>query len=243
MERFYVRLYYLKILHYFFFSLGVLSLSVAIILFDVYSLSSRSMIVLSITYTASSLYIANIFMGQFSRMEKNRRELTKQGVKYIFLALYTISLLVIFLNIFPHVVELVYYFIFVNYYIFFLIIIGFLLGRFEIVSKIFEVYSGTMLQRAKSFALEYSKYRGLHDYKIGSDETVDEMLETIWSNKTYPLPFVKDLEVYICEKKIKDIDNAIRNFSGRGMNQLVKVLESEKKQEEKTLFTLSSKQI
>ncbi len=243
MERFYVRLYYLKILHYMFFSLGVLSLSIAIILFDIYSLSSRSMIILSVTYTVSSLYIANIFMSQFRKIEKNNREITKQGVRYIFLALYTISLLVIFLNTFPFVVELIYYFIFVNYYIFFLIIIGFILGRFKLVSRLFEVYSDSMLRRAKSFALEYSKYRGLHDYVTGSDERVDEMLETIWSNKTYPLPFIKDLEMYMCNKKIRDIQKAIVNFSDRNMDHLVEVLKKEKKNEEMSMAEITKKTI
>ena len=238
MERFYVRLYYLKILHYLFFSLGVLSLSIAIILFDIYSLSSRSMIILSITYTASSLYIANIFMGQFNRMEKNKKEITKQGIRYVFLALYTVSLLVIFLNMFPYVVQFMYYFIYVNYYIFFILLIGFFLGKFKVISKLFEVYSDNLLNRAKSFVLEYSKYRGIHNYVIGSDERVDEMLETIWSNKTYPLPFIKDLELYMCNRKIMDLQKAIVNFSNRNMDHLVEVLKKEKLAEEKNLMEI-----
>ncbi len=232
MERFYIRLYYLKILHYLFFSFAVLSMSLAVILSGIYVFSSNSMIFLSLVYVSSSLYVARMFMKHYKENIDLKKELSEMTIKYFLISVYIIGMVIVLMNAFPFAVDVVYSFIYVNYYLFFVLLIGFLLGRFKVISMLFEVYSDVVLRRGKSIALEYSRIEEVHKYEIGSDIVIDKILEEIWSNREYPLDYVRDLEKQILRAKMEQIDESIAAFSAKNMTGLVDQLEKERKKTE-----------
>jgi hypothetical protein len=227
MEHFYIRLYYLKILHYFFFSLGVLSLSLSIVLYDVLMLGSQTLVLLSLFYCGASLYIASRFLKHYRKPTKTG-QLIKTGLPYVLLTFYTIGMLFSFIYFFPWILQLIYSMLFVNYYIFFVLIIGILLGRFEVVGRLFIVYSDISLERAMKIVLEYSMIPNTKKYEAGADPKTDEALENVWAHKKYPLPYVREFEKEVILKRIREIDDTIPFFEKNGMKTLLENLKSER---------------
>lgn len=228
MERFYIRLYYLKILHYFFFSLGVFSLSLSAIFYNVLLLGSQTLVLLSLFYCAASLYIASKFMGRFKKLAKPYIQLTKIGFPYVFLTFYTIGMMFSFIYFFPWVLRLIYSMLFVNYYIFFVLVIGFILSRFEVIGKFFDVYSSVTLRMAINIVIQYAIIPNAKKYESGLDIRTDEALENVWVHRKYPLPYVREFEKSMILRRMREIDELIPFYEKNKMETHVEKLKNER---------------
>lgn len=230
MERFYIRTFYLKILHYFFFSFAVFSITGSMMFFDFLSSESLIFLLLGFFYCGSSMTVAYYYYRSYREVLEPIRVIRTYFLPYMILVLWTIGSMTFLVLFFPYLFELIYSFLFIEYYVFFFIIVGFLLSRFKLVSRLFEVYSIFVLRRGKKIAKEYACAANVDEYKIGSNPEIDEMLDDIWAHRNYPLPYVRKLEIAICERHIIGINRLLdksRGSDGKGMDEnLKKIKES-----------------
>jgi len=232
MQRIYVSISYFKTFHYLFFSLAVFSLTAGIMLFDLAEFEALSFFGLSFFYCASSLLVAHYFYKNYRELAEPFRVIRIYLVPYIILLFWTFACTAFLIWIFPYVAGLVYSFLFINYYIFFVIIIGFVSSRFRVVSKFFEVYDLYMLRKAKGIAKQYALTTDAAKYEVGSDPKIDEMLDEIWTHRTYPIPFVRKFESAVCEKHVIGINRMLRNMTGQAKEKDKTVVESLEKMKE-----------
>lgn len=233
MDRIYIKAWYLKTLHYFFFSVAVFSMSAGIMFFDLFSWESLSFFILGWFYCVSSLTIAYYYYRDYRETLEPFRIIKLYFTPYIILVFWTVISMAILLWIFPSLSALIYSFLFVNYYIFFIIIIGFVSSRFKIVSNLFEVYNRMVFNKALELAGKHAFAVNVSEYKIGSHPQIDELLDEIWAHKDYPLPYVRKLEIAICDKKIVEINRTLEKLrKGKATDatkRVIKALEEEKK--------------
>lgn len=215
MRRVYLGIYYLKIIHYFFFSVAVFSLTTGIIFWEAFALESVSFFFVCCVYSVSCLYIARSLYTSYAELADPIIVVKTYILPYPLLAFWTVGLTVFLVYTFPYLTELVHAFLFINYYILFFLVIGILLSRFRVVGKLFDVYSGISLRMAQGVASKHSHFVDVMAYKIGSDPRVDEILDDIWHHRDYPLPQVKELETRMCEIEIKNIEKSIEILEGR----------------------------
>jgi hypothetical protein len=233
MERIYLGIYYLKILHYFFFSLAVFTLTAGIILFESFTLESIILFSMCSIYSGFSVYIAHSIYRAYKILVEPIMVVRTYLLPYIVLTFLTFGMTISFALIFPYLTEIVYAFLFVNYYIIFLLLGGIIISRFRIVKKTFEFYSSLSLIRAKRLASKYSRVVDTKEYDVGADPEADELLDNIWKNKDYPLPYVKALETRICEIKIQNLTKSIQVLEARTErtpeeNKLIEIFNTEK---------------
>ena len=215
MERIYVSISYLKTFHYLFFSLAVFSLTSGMMLFTYGSFESLSFFGLTAFYCTSSLIVAHYFYKNYREVAEPIRIIKIYLLPYIVLVFWTIGSISFLVIIFPVLLALIYSFLFINYYIFFLIIIGFFMSRFRMVSKFFEVYNFYILGKARKLAKQYACEADVGEYEVGSDPKIDEMLDDIWAHKAYPIPYVRRVETALCEKHIIDINRMLEAAKDR----------------------------
>jgi hypothetical protein len=209
MDRIYVSIYYLKTLHYLFFFFAVFSLTAGMMFLGVALLESLSFFGLSLFYCISSLFLAYRFYKDYKEIIEPFRFIRVYFFPYISLVLLTIFSVTFMVWVFPSIASLMFSFLFINYYMSFVIIIGFVVSRFKIVSRLFEVYNLYILDKAKRIARKYALFADVNEYKIGSDQNTDEILDGLWSHRNYPLPYVRMLEKAICEKHIITISRTL----------------------------------
>ncbi len=222
MEKFYIRLYYLKMLHYFFFSLAVMSLTFSVIFYDVIIFGSQILLAISVFYCLSSLYVSTRFLKRYKELERAPSVLKRVVLPYIVLAFYTLGMTLGFALFFPWIIQFVYSLLFINYYIFFVIVIGMVLGRFEIVGKLFEVYSDMILKRAMKIVREYAIIPEARGLRAGRSMVADEFLENVWAHRDYPLPHVRALEKRLILDQIRNIDLSIKVYQSHDDLSMVK---------------------
>jgi len=233
MERIYLGIYYLKILHYFFFSLAIFTLTAGIIFFESFTLESLILFFICSIYSGFSVYIAHSIYRAYKILVEPVMVIRTYMLPYIVLTFLTFGMTISFALIFPYLTELVYAFLFVNYYIVFLLVGGIIISRFRIVKKTFEFYGNLSLMRAKRIASKYSRVVNAKEYDVGTDPEADELLDNIRKNKDYPLPYVKALETRICEIKIQNLTKSIQILETRTERtpeerKLVEVFKTEK---------------
>jgi len=215
MEKIYISIYYLKILHYFFFSLAVFTLTAGIIFWESFTLESISLFSMCSVYSVFSLYIARSLYKSYRELAEPVIVVRTYVLPYPLLVFWIFALTFLLVYVFPYLTELVFAFLFVNYYILFLLIIGFLIGRLRIVGRLFDVYSYFTLKKAQSVASKYSHVVDVMEYEVGSDPEVDEILDDIWSHRDYPLTHVKELETRLCEIQVIKISKTIKILERR----------------------------
>ncbi|NIP40044.1 MAG: hypothetical protein GTN39_00840 [Candidatus Aenigmarchaeota archaeon] len=233
MQKVYIGIYYLKILHYFFFSLAVFSLTAGIILFESFAMESLILFSICGVYSLFSVYIAFSIYRAYKKLVEPIMVIRTYVLPYIVLAFLTFGMMLSLVFIFPYLTELVYAFLFVNYYIVFLLVGGVIISRFTVVKKTFEFYSNLGLMRAKRLASRYSRIVNVKEYDVGSDPEADELLDNIWKNKDYPTPFVRALETRICEIKINNFNRSMQVLESRTQrtreeSKLIEVFRAEK---------------
>jgi hypothetical protein len=243
MERIYIRIWYLKSLHYFFFSLAVFSVTAGIVFFDFMAWESLSFFVLGYFYCLSSLLIAYYFYKDYRETVEPLMVIKLYFLPYMVLSLWTIGTMVLLIWTLPHILSLLYTFLFVDYYIFFFIVIGFALSRFRIVSKLFEMYNIFILRNAMRIAKKYASFVDVTEYSIGNSPETDEILDEIWAHRDYPLPFIRKLELSICDKHVIDINNMLNRMRREVATEkiIIKTLNKEKEYYLKKIVDIQQK--
>jgi hypothetical protein len=224
MERLYIRIYYLKIFHYLFFSLAIFSMTSGIMFFDFVTWESLSFFVLGYFYCVSSLVIAYYYYKDYRQTLEKMKIVRVYFVPYMVLVFWTIGCFTLLVWTFPSILPLVNSFLFVDYYIFFFIVVGFALGKFRLVSKFFEVYNIFVLRRAMKIAKEHASFVDVSEYKIGSDPEMDEILDDIWVHKDYPLPDVRKFETAVCESHIASLDKVLGRMRMKVLKETEKTM-------------------
>ncbi len=209
MKNIYVSIYYLKTLHYIFFSFAVFSLTLGIMLFNYVFAEAVSFIGLSVFYCVFSMLIARFFYKNYKEIAEPFKVIKVYFLPYVSLVLFTVFSVTYMVLFYPSLIALVFSFVFINYYTFFAVMIGFVVSRFKVVSKVFEMYNLYTLGEAKKIAVKYAVFSGVKEYKAGSDQKMDEALDNIWAHKDYPLPYVRMFEVALCEKHIIEINRTL----------------------------------
>jgi hypothetical protein len=209
-ERIYLGIYYLKILHYFFFSLAVFTLTSGIFFWELFTIESINFFVICAVYSLFSLYIAHSMYRSYTELAEPLMVIRSYVLPYPLLSFWTCVLTFFLVYVSPRLTELIYAFLFVNYYIVFFLLIGLFVSRLSFVGKLFEVYDNLSLRRAMGLASSYSHIAEVEAYRIGSDPRADEMLDDIWKHRDYPLPYVKELETRLCEMRMYKVDKSIK---------------------------------
>ncbi len=209
MERIYVKIWYLKALHFFFFSFAVFSMTSGIMFFNFAAMESLSFFFLGSFYCISSLIIAYYYYRDYKETLEPMKVIRVYFVPYIVLVFWTILSVVFLVWTFPSLLLLIQSFLFVNYYVFFFIITGFVLSRFNVVSRLFDMYNALILMEAMAIAREYACFVDVGEYSIGSNPEMDEILDEIWVRREYPLLYVRKFEIAICEKHVIDINRML----------------------------------
>lgn len=209
MGRIYLGIYYLKILHYFFFALAVFTLTTGTMFFESFTLESLNFFLLCAVYFVTSLYTAFLLYRSYTKLATPIIVVKTYLLPYPILALWVFAMTLFLIYIFPSLAGLVFSFLFVNYYIVFLLVLGVLIGRFGVARRLFEFYNTFNLKRAQVIASKYSRVIEVKGYEIGSDPKADEILDDIWKHKDYPLAQVKKLEARLCEIEITKINKSI----------------------------------
>ncbi len=230
-DRIYVSIYYLKTLHYLFFSFAVFSLTAGVMLSGSAFMESLSFFGMSLFYCASSLFIAYRFYRDYREAAEPFRIIRLYFLPYISLVPCTMVPVVAMILTFPSLAGLVYSFLFINYYMLFVIAIGFAASRLRMISKLFEMYGSYTLGKARRLAEKHALFPELAGgYKIGSDPAIDEILDGIWAHRDYPLPYVRMFETAACERHIIDINRTLGKMKDAGgeKDALARSLESMK---------------
>lgn len=244
MDRIYVSIYYLKTLHYLFFFFAVFSLTAGVMFSGFALLESLSFFGLSLFYCISSLFVAYRFYKDYREIIEPFRIIRVYFFPYISLVLLTLASVTFMIWIFPSIAPLIFSFLFINYYMFFVIITGFVVSRFRIISRLFEVYNLYILGRAKSIAIKYVLFTDVNEYEVGSNQSIDEILDDIWAHRNYPLPYIRMLEITICEKHIIDINRMLDRMRGAEDEKekvLMKSLETLKEDYHRKIMSIEQK--
>ncbi len=209
MEKIYIRAYYMKILHYFFFSFAVFSVTGSMMFFESFSWESASFLFMGIFYCIASMIVAYYYYKNYKQALEPFRIIKAYFVPYMVLVIWTIGSMAVLVLFFPSIRSLIYSFMFIDYYIFFFIVIGFILSRFNVVSKLFDTYTAYNLNKAKKIAKQYAYAANVSYYTVGNNPEMDEMLDDILANKSYPLPHVRRFEIALCERQIIETNRLI----------------------------------
>lgn len=230
MEKIYLRAYYMKSLHYFFFALAVFSLGSGVIFFQVLTVESLSFLGLSVFYFLSSETIAYYYYRGYRQFMDPFIVVRTYLIPYMALTLWTIGSLVAFVLFFPSILPLIRSFLFIDYYIFFLIVLGFVFSRMKVVSGLFRMYDKMGLRRAMRIAKRRASSVDVDTYSIGSDPRIDEILDDILTHEDNPESYVRALEIAVCERHIANTSRIVNNIRKRGAEEEEKdLLESMKK--------------
>jgi hypothetical protein len=191
---------------------------------------SLNFFVLGYFYCLSSLLIAYYFYKDYKKTVEPLMVIKLYFLPYMALSLWTMASMVLLVWSLPQVLALVYSFLFVDYYIFFFIVVGFMLSRFRLVSRLFEIYNDFVLNNAMRIAKEYASFVDVTEYSIGSSPETDEILDDIWVHRDYPLPYIRKLELSICDKHLIDINKILSRMKSdlAAEKKVIKILEREK---------------
>jgi hypothetical protein len=226
MERLYLSASYLKTFHYLFFSFAVFSLTAGIMFFDFARFESLNFFGLGLFYCLASLLAAYYFYRNYREIVEPIRVIRLYALPYIILVFWTILSLTAVVLVTPSILGLVYSFLFINYYMFFVVLIGLAAGRFRFISRFFEVYNFFILGRAKKIARKYALTIYTAHYKIGSDPKLDAILDEIWVHRSYPIPYIRKFETTLCEKHVIEINRILEKLKAHADEKNKTTIES-----------------
>ncbi len=232
MERLYLSASYLKTFHYLFFSFAVFSLTAGIMFFDFAMFESFNFFGLGLFYCLVSLLAAHYFYRNYREIIEPIKVIKLYLLPYIILVCWTIGSLTAIVLLTPSIIGLIYSFLFINYYMFFVIVIGLAASRFRFISKFFEVYNVFILGRAKKIAKKYALSIYVAHYKIGSDPKLDAVLDEIWIHRDYPIPYIRKFETALCEKHVIEINRILEKMRARADEKVKTTMESLEKMKE-----------
>jgi len=236
MEKLYVRAQYLKIAHYFFYSMAVFSVTTAFALWETFLFESVGLLIFSIIYLNATLWLAYFFYSDYKLQLKDVRLITRYAKPYVILSITVFVMTELFVLIIPEISGLIFSILFINFYYAFIIIIGAAMYLIKPVRTIFNFQMTRALKNGKEIAMEHSSLEEVANYRIGTDPFMDDILEDIWNNRDFPVPNVQRLEIEACQKKINEIQGRMELAKKLNWSQnLTAHLEREKKRYEKKI--------
>jgi hypothetical protein len=217
----YVGVEYMQTIHYYYFCMGIFSFTAAFIFGFPYSVF---FIVFCILHSVISWYIAWFMqkrMKKFVIMESAGYMLS-----HVLLTVFTAGLTLV----------LWYYQIFmerflidsiiqINYFVFFLGMLWYVMTRFSLVISLFEYFDSLTLRRAKGLIIRKREELGLKklmtdmaikSYETGSDREMDSMLISLWRERdTNLLENVYEFENALCERTIEKFRKRVEKLKSR----------------------------
>jgi hypothetical protein len=207
---FYIRPEYLEAIHYYYFSIGMFSFMCSII-FGFSAIYSIIFIFLYVGQSSFSWYISWYMrrrMREFVVLN-SLRFAGEHMILTLFVGAMTFSLW--YLNAFNEE-GLITSILQVNYFVFFLAVVWYLVVRFNAVRVVFDVYDNSSMERAKSLMIRTRELRRelftktlmtnsqVRNYRNGSSPEIDEMLLSMWKDRRSPglLKRIAELEVALC---------------------------------------------
>jgi hypothetical protein len=190
---FYVRPEYFEIIHYYYFSLGLFSFMCSMI-FGFSAVYSAIFILLYIGLSAFAWY-TSWFMQKKMREFVIPNSITYAGV-HVFFTLF-VGGLTFGIWLLGALKEelLITIILYVNYFVFFLAVVWYLIVKFGIVKEIFDVYDSRIMQNAKKLIIKTRDSRkdiftrilvstdNIKNYRTGSNPEIDELLLNAWREK------------------------------------------------------------
>ena len=131
----------------------------------------------------------------------------------------------------PGMTGLIYSLMFINFYYAFVIMIGASLFLIKPVRRFFEFHRNLALKKGREIAIRHSNLKEVTRYRIGSNPFVDEVLDEIYSNRVYPVPYVQRLEIELCQNRISEIEARMELV--KQLRQGSKIADALKKEKER----------
>lgn len=227
MKRIYIKASYLKILHYFFFYLAVFSFTAGMMFSAFFQAESISFLVMGAFYFFACVIVAFYYYRDYTVLVEPNKVVRFYLSPYLVIAVFTVVSITFMVWIVPSLIDLINSFLFVDYYIFFVIIIGYAFSRFRMIYRFFRVYNRMVLKNAKGIADEHSGFIDAREYVVGSSVEIDEILDEILAHSDYPLPYVRKFEIAICERHINNLSRLIEKIKqGRVRESDRKIIEN-----------------
>lgn len=173
MEKIYISPNYLKVLHYYFFSNSIISLTFAFI--NAFSGLFNLFLVFYILHTFLALYMSKIF----ELLASEKLIISRNLKDYAIIALISIFIFIVSVIFYP-IGFIARAIILINYYIFALSLIWYVLIKLGVPKKLFRVYDFISVEKAKNRLIkEFNKKLDLsflENYKALSDSEIDLMI-------------------------------------------------------------------
>ncbi|RLI97761.1 MAG: hypothetical protein DRO99_02530 [Candidatus Aenigmatarchaeota archaeon] len=229
-DRFYIRLRYLKAVHYIFYTLGVFSLTVAITLWNDYASGSFVFACLSAVHMSGSMLLAYFFYKDYTKELAASSILKSYGLPYFAISITTVLVTEALFIVIPGFSQMMYYMLFANYYYVFIMVIAATLYKVKPVHRLFRMQDRKALEDAKSIALKRSGMKEIGEYRVGTDPVVDQVLDDIHADRGSAAN-IKKLELEVCLNKVREIGSWIREAKMRGESPYkIKQLEEKKRE-------------
>lgn len=210
---------YFQIIHYYYFCMGIFSFTAAFMFGFPYSLY---FIVFCVLHSATSWY-----MSWF--IEKRMKKLVvieSSGyiLSHVLLTILTAGL-TLFLWYYQLFLErfLIDSIIQINYFVFVLGLLWYILSRFNVVSGLFDYFDTVTLNRAKRLIISKREKLGLRklitdgrikSYKPGSDPEIDSVLISAWKERKSEIKEnIYEFETRMCERIVEAFNNRIEKIT------------------------------
>jgi len=236
MEGLYVSNSYLKTAHYFFYSMAVLYSLLAINVFGEFAGQSFIMFVSSLIYINASAWTAYFLYRDYKSDMTTVQLLREQLPPYILLVIYVAVAAETFMLLVPGSSAMIYSVLFVNYYYIIAFSMAVIFALLRPVRGLFQTRNQNILGMAKEKALEFSRLKGLAEYREGSNHSIDDALEDVLLHEDSPGPSIRRLETEICQQRINELKLRLNEERQRASSMAR--LQSEKAEYEKILESL-----
>ena len=223
---FYIRPEYLEAIHYYYFSIGMFSFMCSII-FGFSAIYSIIFIFLYVGQSSFSWYISWY-------MQRRMREFVvlnslKFAGEHVVMTLFVggMTFGLWYLNAFNEE-GLIISILQINYFVFFLAVIWYLMVRLNAVKVLFDVYDNRMMERAKSLIIKTRGFRRelfskilmtdsqIRNYRNGSSSEIDDMLLVIWKDRRDPgMPKrIAEFEIALCSLFVTRLRDYVKRNDG-----------------------------
>lgn len=217
----YIGAEYFQIVHYYYFCMGMFSFTAAVIFGFPYSILFMAFCVLN---SGISWYVS-----WFTQKKMKRFVIIGSSsymVSHVFLTV-MISCMTIFMWYYGvFMMEfLIESIVQVNFFVFFLGMMWYILTRFDMVSGLFDYFDTLALRRAKKLILSSREKLDLKklmtdasikSYKPGTEPEIDSLLISIWKQKKSNLKEnIHEFEMMMCENAIERLRNRIEKIKSK----------------------------
>jgi len=226
---FYIRPEYFETIHYYYFSLGLFSFMCSVI-FGFSAVYSVIFILLYIGLSAFAWYTSWF-------MQKKMREFVipnsfAYAATHVFFT-FLVGGMTFGIWILGALNEelLITIILYVNYFVFFLAVVWYLIVKFGFVKALFDVYDSRIMKNAKNLVIKTRDSRkdiftrtlvssdNIKNYRTGSDPEIDELLLNAWrvKNSQKLLKMIADIEIAFSNRIVNRLRKWIDQTVSRGV--------------------------